>query len=94
MATEIVLPVGASAEPNTCGSCKFFRRTMDAGDYAMRSGTCGFVLPPKLAQMFAARPSKDDDEWGWRLPDTQRCDLQRPDGKAYIVQRRVGVVTL
>jgi len=97
MSNEITLPVGSSAEPNTCGSCKFFRRNNDGVNYRM-NGTCGFVLPAKVVEQSAMRGitdevrKKDRDYTGtedW-IKDTDRCDLQRSDGKVYIVQRRVG----
>jgi len=94
MANEITLSVGASAEPNTCGSCKFFERRGDG--YAASGGFCRIKLPAKIADQNAIRsidPKMKDAEYTGnedRINDTDRCDLQRPDGKVYIVQRRVG----
>lgn len=89
MANEITLAVGASAEPNTCGSCIFFRRTMDMGEYNMSSGICGFRLPRQMHILFAPKIYKDGDEDRLRLGDTERCDLYQHDGRVYIVQRRI-----
>lgn len=92
---ETTLSVGASAEPDTCGSCKFFERK----DYDERRGIYGFcriALPAKIAQQSTIRmidPKMKDQEFTGnedQIKDTDRCDLQRSDGKVYIVQRRVG----
>ncbi len=91
MSNEITLGVGASAEMNTCGSCKFFRRDMDMGVVNMSRGICGFQFPKKMFILFAPKEYRDGDEDRDRMNDTDRCDLQRPDGKVYIVQRRVGL---
>lgn len=95
MANEITLAVGASAEPDTCGSCKFFERK----DFEERRGVygfCRFKLPQKMATQRDIRrldPELKDQEYTGnedQIKDTDRCDLQRPDGKVYIVQRRIG----
>jgi hypothetical protein len=84
---EITLPLGATAEPNTCGSCKFFDRVgTDYGASYQSMGRCRINLPP----LNFVEKSWDGEGLGPRsLPDTERCDLQRPDGKVYIVQRRI-----
>lgn len=98
MSGEIVLMPGASAEPDTCGSCKFFERK----DYEDRRGPWGFcriALPKKFftqrdLRVFAETTKiwKDQEYTSNedQIKDTDRCDLQRPDGKVYIVQRVVG----
>ena len=82
MANEIILPVGNTAEPNTCGSCKFFYRSGD------RSGNCNIKLPPQIAI-----DNKGNEKDYVRNPNTvnddNRCDFYQPDGKIYIVQRRI-----
>jgi len=89
---EITLSVGASAEPDTCGSCKFFERKPD---YAPVYGQCRIKLPSKIAEQWHLRsidPKQKDREYTGsedQIKDTDRCDLQRPDGKTYIVQRRI-----
>lgn len=94
MADEITLPVGCSAEPDTCGSCKFFERKGD-NEYYRMSGFCRIKLPAKIPEQWAIRdidPKQKDREYTGnedQIKDTDRCDLQRPDGKTYIVQRRV-----
>jgi hypothetical protein len=94
VANEITLTPGASAEPNTCGSCKFFERK----NYDERRGVYGFCrieLPKKIATQWNIRaidPKMKDAEYTGnedQIKDTDRCDLQRPDGKVYIVQRRI-----
>lgn len=95
MSNEIVLMPGANAEPDTCGSCKFFERK----DYDERRGVygfCRFNFPIKIATQWDIRridPKMKDQEYTGnedQIKDTDRCDLQRPDGKVYIVQRVVG----
>lgn len=92
MAGEITLPVGASAEPDTCGSCRFFARK---ADYAAVYGECRIKLPAKFPDQWAIRridPAEKDREYTGnedQIKDTDRCDLHRPDGKIYIVQRRI-----
>ena len=90
-ANEIVLAVGCSAEFGTCGSCHFFRRSMDSGPYEMKTGDCTFRLPP-LPRRYKEMSYEETGESGrspqW-VQDTFGCDLYKPDGKVYIVQRRV-----
>jgi hypothetical protein len=94
MANEITLAVGASAEPDTCGSCKFFERK----DYDERRGVYGFCrikLPTKIATQWDIRridPKMKDQEYTGnedQIKDTDRCDLYRFSGQVYIVQRRI-----
>lgn len=91
MVTAVTLPVGASAEPDTCGSCKFFVRMDDLRPISQ--GRCNIKLPPMVATQYDIPREK-----GWEnsyqfdmKQDSERCDLQRPDGKVYIVQRMVGL---
>lgn len=85
---DVVLPLGSTAEPNTCGSCKFFYRIgADYGQTYQNMGRCQIKLPPMNFQ----DKGWDGEGFGPRsLQDTASCDLHRPDGKSYIVQRRVG----
>ncbi len=67
-------------------------------DYESAYGQCRIALPKKMADQWDVRRLNDlatktqrefirnEDQ----IKDTDRCDLQRPDGKVYIVQRRVG----
>lgn len=97
MAGEIILPVGSSAEPDTCGSCKFFERKGDNEYYRMH-GFCRIELPKKFftqrdLRIFAVTNKiwKDQEYTGNedQIKDTDRCDLYRYSGKVYIVQRRI-----
>jgi hypothetical protein len=87
---EITLPVGASAEPDTCGSCRFFDRLDDLRPVGQ--GRCKFKMPPGVATRYdipgIGATVENSYQLDW-IEDTGRCDLQRPDGKVYIVQRRV-----
>lgn len=93
MNTEIVLPVGANAEPDTCGSCKFFKRRDEM--YSAAHGFCMFVVPQKVATRHDLRnadPKQQDREYTGnedQIKDTSRCDLYHFSGKTYIVQRRI-----
>lgn len=89
MANEITLPVGATAEPDTCGSCKFFKRTMDLGPYNANMGICRFKLPPRQMEGYVLREYRDGDENRDKMQDIDRCDLYRFSGEVYIVQRRI-----
>lgn len=94
-AGEITLPIGATAEPDTCGSCKFFRRKDDGCTPGSVWGKCGFVMPPIIATSWDIRgldPKQKDREYTGNedtIKDTARCDLYRHSGKVYIVQRRI-----
>jgi hypothetical protein len=94
MANEITLRVGASAEPDTCGSCKFFERKSD-GEWDSMRGFCRIKLPAKIADQWAIRaidPKMKDQEYTGnedQIKDTDRCDLYRFSGQVYIVQRRI-----
>lgn len=86
----ITLPLGASAEPDTCGSCKFFDRMLDPFPEG-RTGVCKFKLPPQVATMRQIPSREVENSYEYeRTTDTSRCDLYKPDGKQYIIQRRVG----
>lgn len=87
--SEIILPIGASAEPDTCGSCKFFVR--DADLWPVGRGRCKFKMPPGVATKYDIPQDREaENSYQYdRTLDTERCDLQRPDGRVYIVQRRV-----
>lgn len=96
MSNEITLPVGSSAEPDTCGSCKFFERKDGSGYETHGSwGFCKIVLPKKIARQVDIRmvdPKRRDAEYTGnedQIKDTDRCDLYRHSGKVYIVQRRI-----
>jgi hypothetical protein len=74
----------------TCGSCKYFDRySMDERNYPDR-GRCMIKLPPSVMSQYAMRQLRNDEESGMvQLKDTDSCDLHRPTGKVYIVQRRI-----
>ncbi len=92
MMTTITLPPGTSAEPNTCGSCKFFRRT-DASyaDVYRDRGWCQIRLPPlpeRYQPLAVSRDTEEGDSWGPRArTDDMSCDLYRHSGETYVVQR-------
>ena len=97
MSSEITLSVGATAEPKTCGSCKFFNRNNDGISYRM-NGICRIKMPAKIVEQYTVRSiidevrKKDSDYTGtedW-IKDTDTCDFQQSDGNIYIVQRKVG----
>lgn len=97
MSNEIILTPGASAEPDTCGSCKFFeRKPVNDGEWHRMNGFCRFLFPAKIAlqsDLRAIDPAQRDAEYTGNenmIKDTDQCDLHKPDGKVYIVQRRVG----
>lgn len=84
----VVLPIGATADPDTCGSCRHFGRSDQYGD---DRGVCNISLPPWVVERQAA--SDNDDYVTPRLmKGSMRCDLQQPTGKFYQVSRRVGPV--
>jgi len=86
---EVVLPVGATAEPGTCGSCKFFNRYLE-NDYYQKLGYCEIRMPPPKERMMPKPYAESDSDWGPnRMNNFDGCDLYRPSGKTYIVQRRV-----
>lgn len=97
MPNEITLSLGATAEANTCGSCKFFKRKNDNGPYDSAYGKCEIVLPKKFVEQFQYRDlddrfRKNDREYTGnedQIKDNDRCNLYQSDGKSYIVQRRV-----
>jgi hypothetical protein len=90
---DVILGLGMTAEPNTCGSCVFFGRRDFTEFYiknesvvrdAMRGGYCKIVLPPQVA----LRPQGEGAPTN-NTNDTDRCDLWKSDGKTYIVSRRI-----
>lgn len=96
MANEITLGVGAGAEPDTCGSCKFFeRKDAEYNNCTGSYGFCRIVMPAKVASQGDVRyidPKRKDQEYTGnedQIKDTDRCDLYRFSGHAYIVQRRI-----
>jgi hypothetical protein len=92
MSNEITLPVGSSAEPDTCGSCKFFRRMTNNGDWYYMNGWCTFKFPGRVVEQWQMRGLDKNREGGDdpdRIKDTDRCDLYKFSGKVYIVQRRI-----
>ncbi len=82
MAEPITLPVGATAEPDTCGSCRFFKRGWNTYESA---GKCYIKLPPWVQY----KPVPRDEADPFWVRDTDRCDLQQHTGERYIVQREV-----
>lgn len=78
----IKLEVGATAEPGTCGSCKFFERTKDAD---ARGGYCNICIPPWVAH----KPYNTNSLPPNFVYDADSCDLYRHSGKAYIVSEVV-----
>ena len=90
-ATAVTLRPGASAEHDTCGSCKFFKRA-DASSYPCNQdrGWCRFVLPPLMQKYVEKEYTEADSDWGPRTRmDTERCDCWMSDGRTYIVQRLI-----
>lgn len=84
------LPIGASAEPNTCGSCAFFDRLLDSFPSG-RDGRCKFKFPPHVATKYDVPGKTPENSYEYeRTIDTSRCDLYRADGRRYITQRMVG----
>lgn len=81
---EITLSVGATAEPDTCGSCKFFHRPDDTYNGA-HVGHCSLLLPGK----YVTKGWDGNGRPPTLMDDTDRCDLWRSDGQLYIVSRRV-----
>jgi hypothetical protein len=95
VANEITLMPGASAEPDTCGSCKFFERRRN-DKYDGMYGNCRFKFPEKtVATGWDIRrldPALKNAEYTGneeRIKDTDRCDLWKHSGNTYIVQRRI-----
>ena len=71
-ATEELAP-GQRAEPNECGSCKFFRRVeYDDGN----GGECQFRLPDKITRSTHYVEYKINEEgYPIRQRDTDGCDF-------------------
>lgn len=84
----ITLPLGADAQAGTCGSCKFFQRLDDLRPVGQ--GCCNIKLPPAIATKYDLGREILNSRQFEMIEDTDRCDLQRPDGKQYIIQRRAG----
>jgi hypothetical protein len=90
--TPIQLPVGASAEKDTCGSCRFFSRLFysDYGPSYASRGRCGFRWPPMHQRFQLKELTEADCDWAPdTVQDTFSCDCYQHDGKRYIVQRLV-----
>lgn len=83
---EIVLAINQTAEPGTCGSCRFFERR-NAHDEYDTTGCCKFRLPP--TRVYQRQKWDADSQPLDTVRDTDGCDLWRSDCKTYIVQRRV-----
>lgn len=90
---DIILGLGQTAEPNTCGSCLFFGRRNFTEFYikdenvvrdAMRGGYCKFKFPPQVAM----RQQEEGGPTNW-VNDVDRCDLWRSSGKTFIVSQRI-----
>lgn len=79
----IVLGIGETAEPNTCGSCYKFERREPWNGHG--SGYCTMNLPPHYARAFGDAESRPKDS----VNDDSSCDLYRHSGKAYIVSKLV-----
>lgn len=79
--TPIRLELGATADPNTCGSCAKFERTESWN--GMAGGYCTMTLPPQYARV----PYDPEGKPPNQVNDTHNCDLYRHSGKAYIVSK-------
>lgn len=83
---KIMLSVGLTAEPGTCGSCHFFSRNLENG-YYKAVGFCAIKLPPPK-ELFVIKPYAEGDGFGPnRVKDTDGCDLHRHSGKVYTTQK-------
>jgi hypothetical protein len=80
--TDVVLPLGATAEKNTCGSCAHFSRRPDEWQY---NGRCTLELPPQ----YARKPWNAESTPTNSVQDTGSCGLWVDSGKSFIVSRRV-----
>jgi hypothetical protein len=86
---EVVLPIGATADQGSCGSCQFFDRYGEM-DYYQAIGYCKIRMPPYKQRLMLKPYTESDSDWGPnRVKDTDGCDLHRHSGKTYIVARRV-----
>lgn len=84
----IPLPLGATADPGTCGSCRHFRR---GTHYGSDRGLCDIRLPPWVSERPSSDARGDRDPVTPRLmKDDMCCDLQSPTGKFYQVSQKVG----
>ena len=68
MSKDIHIKPGQSAEPNECGSCRYFYRHNDTFSGA---GTCGIRLPKKIPW----RACADDEGSPILQKDTDGCDF-------------------
>lgn len=94
--TEVELKEGQSAEPNKCGSCKFFKRndvpetrTIRGGpqfEVDIWRGRCGWRPPPWLDR--AAKETDGTFMNSREVLDTDSCDLYRTSGATFIQKRR------
>lgn len=72
----IELQSNQSADPDRCGSCKYFRRTRDGeSEFPCSTGLCIIVLPSWV------QPAKQ--EVPREVRDTMRCDLYKPSGQEF-----------
>ncbi len=94
----IELAVGQTAQPETCGSCKFFYRQVheqylgedNIPKEIVGDGNCHVPLPPQIA----IRSGMNDDGGEYigpsnRTTDTKTCVLWKPSGKVYIERRLI-----
>lgn len=86
--SDIELKLGQTAQPGTCGSCKFFSRA-GADIYGVQMGLCNIKLPPQIE--IKSGNNTDGDYVGPtnRINDSDRCDFHRPTGEIYIEKLRV-----
>lgn len=83
---KVVLPIGSTAEPGTCGSCYFFSRYLTNG-YYQDVGFCSIRLPPPKERYVLKQGDFGDGPN--RVKDTDSCDFYRHSGKTYIVTHQV-----
>lgn len=78
----VVLQLGQSADPDACGSCKFFQRHEWNSN---STGDCKITMPPYLVRKDwdgeGKPPNLVDDKCG--------CSLHVHTGKTYVVQTMV-----
>lgn len=79
----IQLSQGQNAEPNTCGSCKFFKR-YDDGNGGYNTGACTFIFPPQVALGKQTYNDRDEEYTDSRqCADTYSCHLYQSNNKEY-----------
>lgn len=77
--TEFVLGENQSAEPNTCGSCRFFlRKENDLG----WTGTCTINLPPWAMTMLTPVEAGNSPERSHA--DNRYCDLYQKSPYTFV----------